>query len=252
VLIRLADMSESELINLSERYDMDSIYFNKFSFFSGKLSAGGAIETCRAVFSGEVKNAIAVIRPPGHHAEVQSTMGFCLFNNVSIAARVCQEDFGKDCRKILIVDWDVHHGNGCQKAFWTDPNVLYISIHVHMGGHFYPSGDYGGMHKVGEGAGLGKYACPVLSNQPRLICPLRNINIPWPTKGMGNGDYMYAFQEIVMPIAIEFDPDFVIGMSFEVCRMAIQLTSQQWHLVLTPLRETSSEAALSLRHVMLT
>lgn len=98
-------MSDDKLIDLSEDPEMDSIYFNALSFFSSKLSAGGAIETCRAVVTRKVKNAIAVIRPPGHHAEVNRTMGFCLFNNVSIASKVCQNDFGEGCRKILIVDW---------------------------------------------------------------------------------------------------------------------------------------------------
>lgn len=98
-------MSNEQLIDLSEAKDMDSIYFNQFSSFSAKFSAGGAIETCKAVVKQEVRNAIAVIRPPGHHAEINRTMGFCLFNNVCIASRVCQEDFGKGCRKILILDW---------------------------------------------------------------------------------------------------------------------------------------------------
>ena len=88
-----ADLSDEALIDLSEDIHMDSIYFNSLSYFSAKLSAGAAIETCKAVVSRRVKNAIAVIRPPGHHAEMQSTMGFCLFNNVCVASRVCQEDF---------------------------------------------------------------------------------------------------------------------------------------------------------------
>lgn len=187
-------MSDEDLIDLSEDPHMDSIYFNSLSFYSGKLSAGGAIETCKAVFEREkVKNAIAVIRPPGHHAETNQTMGFCLFNNCCIASRVCQNTFGEKCRKILILDWDVHHGNGCQKAFYEDPNILYISLHVHMDGKFYPSTQDGAMDKVGAGRGVGM-----------------NVNIPWPTKGMGDGDYMYAFQHVVMPIAMEFDPDLVI------------------------------------------
>jgi histone deacetylase 6 len=99
------ELTDEELIDLSEDVQMDSIYFNKLSYFSALLSAGAAIETCRAVVERKVKNAIAVIRPPGHHAEVQSTMGFCLFNNVCIASRVCQQDYGMKCRKILIVDW---------------------------------------------------------------------------------------------------------------------------------------------------
>lgn len=187
-------MSDETLIDLSESPQMDSIYFNSLSYYSGLLSAGGTIETCLAVALRQVKNAIAVVRPPGHHAEVECTMGFCLFNNTCIASRVCQNKLGESCRKILILDWDVHHGNGCQKAFYDDPNILYISLHVHMNGTFYPSGPEGDMYHCGEGAGIGK-----------------NVNIPWKTKGMGDGDYMFAFQHVVMPIATEFDPDLVIG-----------------------------------------
>ncbi|KAI9814009.1 MAG: Histone deacetylase hda1 [Pycnora praestabilis] len=96
------NMSQEDLIELDQG---DSIYFNRSSYLCAILSAGGAIETCRAVAAGLVKNAIAVIRPPGHHAEESRAMGFCLFDNVAIAARVCQADFGENCRKILILDW---------------------------------------------------------------------------------------------------------------------------------------------------
>ncbi|KAI9800437.1 MAG: Histone deacetylase hda1 [Piccolia ochrophora] len=176
----------------------DSIYYNSQTFLSAKVSAGGAIESCRAVVSGQVKNAIAVIRPPGHHAvpnepDGHEAQGFCIFNNVSIAARVCQQDFPDTCRKILIFDWDVHHGNGTQAAFYEDPNVLYISTHVYLKGAFYPSGPGGSPSKCGRGVGLGK-----------------NVNVAWSDQGMGDGDYLYAFQAIVMPIAAEFDPDLVI------------------------------------------
>lgn len=185
------DMGHSELVELE--HTRDSIYFNNLTFQAAILSAGGAIETCLAVAQRKVKNAIAVIRPPGHHAEHNTAMGFCLFNNVPIAARVCQKRLGDQCRKIMILDWDVHHGNGVQKAFYDDPNVLYISIHVHQDGKFYPGGPEGDYDHCGQGAGEG-----------------RNINIPWPDQGMGDGDYMFAFQQIVMPIAQEFDPDLVI------------------------------------------
>ena len=102
-------LTNEDLINLSEDPEQDSIYFNQLSFFSGKLSAGAAIETCKAVLSRKVKNAIAVIRPPGHHAEPERPMGFCLFNNVCIASKVCQLDppLANECKKILIVDWYV-------------------------------------------------------------------------------------------------------------------------------------------------
>lgn len=99
----------------------DSIYFNQSSWLAATLSAGGAIETARAVAADTVKNAIAVIRPPGHHAEENKAMGFCLFNNVCIAARVCQDDFGEQCRKILILDWYVIYAS-FQSIFPTDSN----------------------------------------------------------------------------------------------------------------------------------
>jgi histone deacetylase 6 len=208
LLTQRPDLSNEILIEMSDETRADSIYYNQLSYFSSKLSAGGAIETCKAVMNGTVKNAIAVIRPPGHHAEVAKPMGFCMFNNVCIASRICQESFGERCRKILIVDWDVHHGNGCQNAFYDDPNILYISVHVHMDGMFYPSGPDGAADKVGRGPGEGMYVADTLFVTITDIG--RNVNIPWKHKGMGDGDYMYAFQQIVMPIAHEFDPDFVI------------------------------------------
>lgn len=176
--------------------NMDSVYLSRNTPMCAKLSAGGAIEAARAVLNNQVRNSIAVIRPPGHHAEHDEAQGFCFFNNVPIAAKACQREFGDACRKILIVDWDVHHGNGVQNTFYDDPNVLYISIHVHKDGNFYPSGNAGNHLACGAGAGAGK-----------------NINIPWKTAGMGDGDYMYAFQQIIMPIAQDFDPDLVMVCS---------------------------------------
>ncbi|KAK3709595.1 Histone deacetylase hda1 [Vermiconidia calcicola] len=179
---------------------MDSVYLSNMTPYCAALSAGGAIEACRAIMLGKVKNVFAVIRPPGHHAEREDAKGFCFFDNVSIATKVCQREFGERCRKILILDWDVHHGNGIQQANYDDPNVLYISLHLHERGRFYPEhsyrdrrGPYGDHLHCGDGAGLG-----------------RNVNIPWSKKGMGDADYVYAFQQVVMPIAIEFDPDLVI------------------------------------------
>ena len=96
-------MEDNVLIAMEN--ENDSLYFNKLTFASAVLSAGGAIETCLAVATRKVKNGIAVIRPPGHHAECNKAMGFCLFNNVSIAARVCQKQLGDMCRKILVLDW---------------------------------------------------------------------------------------------------------------------------------------------------
>lgn len=127
-------------------------------------------------------------------------MGFCLFNNVAVAARWIKEKYGGDdvpaakrVRKILILDWDVHHGNGTQRAFEDDDEVLYISLHRYDNGDFYPGGTYGASASVGSGKGKGF-----------------SINIPWPTFGMGDGEYIYAFHQVVMPIAAQFGPDLVI------------------------------------------
>lgn len=98
-------MAPEVLVDLEKNYD--SIYFNTVTFGCALLSAGGAIETSKAVAGGQVKNAIAVIRPPGHHAERERPMGFCIFDNVSIAAKVCLLDYSETCKKILILDWYV-------------------------------------------------------------------------------------------------------------------------------------------------
>lgn len=197
----LKEKSTEELRELTRLMDQGraSLYVGGMTFEAALLSAGGAIETCLAVVQGKVKNAFAVIRPPGHHAEFNESMGFCIFNNVPIAAKVCRERHPAECRKILILDWDVHHGNGTQNIFYKDPNVLYISLHVYQNGMFYPGQPEikdipdGGIDNVGAENGKGF-----------------NINIGWHDQGMGDGEYMAAFQQIVMPITKEFSPDLVI------------------------------------------
>lgn len=197
----LSTKSTAELRHITKIMDAgrESIYVGSMTYEAALISVGGAIETCKAVVGGSVKNGFAVIRPPGHHAEHDCAMGFCMFNNVPVAARVCQQDFPDICRKVLILDWDVHHGNGIQNIFYEDPNVLYISTHVYSNGSFYPGQPDdpnipdGGLDKCGAGLGAGK-----------------NINIGWHDQGMGDGEYMAAFQRIIMPIAQEFSPDLVI------------------------------------------
>lgn len=197
----LSHKSTEELRQITKLMDLgrESIYVGSMTFEASLVSAGGAIETCKSVVAGEVKNAFAIIRPPGHHAEYDMPMGFCMFNNVPIAARCCQIEYPDICRKILILDWDVHHGNGIQNIFYDNPNVLYISLHVYQNGQFYPGAPDndniadGGLDKCGADAGIGK-----------------NVNIGWHDQGMGDGEYLAAFQKIVMPIAQEFDPDLVI------------------------------------------
>jgi histone deacetylase 6 len=191
----------AELRELTKVMDagVDSLYVGSMTYPAALLAAGGAIDTCKNVVEGIVKNAFAVIRPPGHHAELDRAMGFCFFNNVPVAVKVCQQQYPETCRKVLILDWDVHHGNGIQNMFYQDANVLYISIHVYQNGLFYPGQPDnsmtpdGGIGNCGTGLGLGK-----------------NINIGWHDQGMGDGEYMAAFQKIVMPIGQEFNPDLVV------------------------------------------
>ncbi|KIY71127.1 histone deacetylase clr3 [Cylindrobasidium torrendii FP15055 ss-10] len=183
-------IKEADIEGTADYYNRLSLYINHDTPDAALLSCGGAIEACKAVATGTVKRAIAVIRPPGHHAEPDQSMGFCFFNNVAVATRVVQQQ--TDVKRILILDWDVHHGNGTQKAFEDDPSVLYISIH-RFGDEFYPGTPYGGMRSTGEGEGK-----------------FYSVNIPWPGGGMGDAEYLHAFQNIVMPIAMEFSPHMVI------------------------------------------
>lgn len=188
------NMTRDQLLEETEKGD--SIYVNNDSFLSAKLSCGGTIEACKAVIEGKVKNSLAIVRPPGHHAEPETPGGFCLFSNVAVAAKNILKSYPESVRKIVIVDWDIHHGNGTQKSFYDDPRVLYISLHRYENGKFYPGTKYGNFTNAGEGKGEGF-----------------TLNIPWRNAGMTDGDYIYAFRKVVIPIISEFDPDLVIVSS---------------------------------------
>ncbi|KAJ4821933.1 Histone deacetylase 15 [Turnera subulata] len=152
-----------------------------------------AVELTGRIFSSVYSN----VRPPGHHAGVSQAMGFCLHNNAAVAALAAQLAGAK---KVLIVDWDVHHGNGTQEIFDQNKSVLYISLHRHEDGKFYP----------GTGA-----ASEVGTNGAEGLC----VNIPWSRGGVGDNDYIFAFQHVVLPIAAEFDPDFtIISAGFDAAR----------------------------------
>lgn len=150
------------------------------------LSTGGALTAVDAVMEGKVNNVYALTRPPGHHAEKEKGMGFCLFNNVAIAAKYARKKYGVE--RILIVDWDVHHGNGTESSFYDDSDVLFVSLHQE---YTFPQGR-GLVDEVGEGEGKGY-----------------NVNIPLPA-GTGNAGYLYAFQELIVPIANEFKPQLIL------------------------------------------
>uniref|UniRef100_A0A8C6LEW0 Histone deacetylase n=1 Tax=Nothobranchius furzeri TaxID=105023 RepID=A0A8C6LEW0_NOTFU len=175
--------------------DSDTIWNEVHSSAAARLAVGSVVELVFKVASGELKNGFAVVRPPGHHAEESTPMGFCYFNSVAVAAKLLQQRL--NVSKILIVDWDVHHGNGTQQAFYADPSVLYLSLHRYDDGNFFPGS--GAPDEVGSGAGEGF-----------------SVNIAF-TGGleppMGDAEYLAAFRTLVMPIANEFAPDMVLVSS---------------------------------------
>ncbi|KAI8070048.1 hypothetical protein BC940DRAFT_325729 [Gongronella butleri] len=132
----------------------DTTYHPVDTAMSAKVAVGSLLNLVDAIVEGRLTNGFALIRPPGHHAEDSGAMGFCFFNNVAVAALSCLERYPNEIKKILIIDWDVHHGNGTQKIFYDNPNVLYISIHRWDKGQFYPF--TGSPDECGTGAGLGR------------------------------------------------------------------------------------------------
>lgn len=155
------------------------------SFEAAFLAAGGTFTAVEAVMSGAVDNAFALIRPPGHHAERDRPMGFCLFNNVALAAEYSRKRYG--LRRILIVDWDVHHPNGVQHAFYEDPEILLFSTHRHP---FFPGS--GEATETGEGAGRGF-----------------TVNVPL-TPQRDDIDFGNVYRHLLIPLALEFKPQLIL------------------------------------------
>ncbi|XP_047595845.1 polyamine deacetylase HDAC10 isoform X9 [Lutra lutra] len=235
-------LSTEELQALSGQYD--AVYFHPSTFHCARLAAGAALQLVDAVLTGTAHNGFALVRPPGHHSQRAAANGFCVFNNVAIAARYAQKQHGV-CRcvgaavgwglrrtesggvgcsetpcgallcrggllaprweaqplsglctpypRILIVDWDVHHGQGIQYIFEDDPSVLYFSWHRYEHGRFWPYLRESDADAVGLGPGRGF-----------------TVNLPWNQVGMGNADYMAAFLHVLLPVAFEFDPELVL------------------------------------------
>ncbi|KAL5726042.1 histone deacetylase [Ranunculus cassubicifolius] len=187
---------ESTSSMLSSYFTPDT-YANEHSACAARLAAGLCADLSSAILDGRAKNGFALVRPPGHHAGVKEVMGFCLHNNAAVAALAAQR---ANAKKVLIVDWDVHHGNGTQEIFDANKSVLYISLHRHEGGRFYPG--TGAANQVGSMGAEG-------------YC----VNIPWKCGGVGDNDYIFAFQHVVLPIASEFAPDLtIISAGFDAAR----------------------------------
>jgi acetoin utilization deacetylase AcuC-like enzyme len=159
--------------------------FGPGAFEIAALSAGGVMEAALAVARGTVRRSFALVRPPGHHAERDRARGFCLFANIPIAIERLRAEGLAD--RIVVIDWDVHHGNGAQSIYYHDPNVLTISIHQEQ---LYPA-DSGFVNELGIDAGFGF-----------------NLNIPLPSGG-GVGIYRYAFETVIEPAVRSFQPDIV-------------------------------------------
>jgi acetoin utilization deacetylase AcuC-like enzyme len=150
-----------------------------------RLAAGGVMNAIAGVISGKADNAFALVRPPGHHAQAAVAAGFCIFNNIAIGARDAIARHGME--RILIVDWDLHHGNGTQEAFYEDRQVLYFSTHQSPG---YPG--TGGMSEMGRGAGLGY-----------------TLNIPMKA-GADDALYVRLFRDILSPVTLAFRPEIIL------------------------------------------
>lgn len=166
--------------------DIDTTAVSPGSIEAAEVAAGTAMAAVEAVMRGDTENAFALVRPPGHHAEPVRARGFCLFNNIAVAAEHARARLG--CERVLIIDWDAHHGNGTQEIFWADPGVLFFDIH--RSAPFYPGS--GRLEEVGGGLGEGY-----------------TVNVPMPG-GSGDIAYLRAMEDILVPAADWFQPDLIL------------------------------------------
>lgn len=190
IIANTTNLDREELDSLEASYN--SIYLNNKSYQSALVAAGSTTDLCNKVVSESFQNGIAIVRPPGHHASKGSASGFCIFNNVAVAA---QNMLDKGVKRIVILDLDVHHGDGTQSIFIKEDRVLYISIHRYDNGRFYP-GISGNPSIIGEGKGIGK-----------------NVNIGLNTKygvKISSNEYAYLYLNMIEPMIAEYNPELII------------------------------------------
>lgn len=190
--------------------DRDTTAVSPNSIKAATAAAGNAIAAVESLFGDEPQSAFALVRPPGHHAEPVRARGFCLLNNVAVAAAHAQAKLG--CERILVIDWDAHHGNGTQDIFWADPDILFFD--THCAAPFYPGS--GHLEEVGAGMGEGY-----------------TINVPLPETA-GDVAFEKAFREILIPAAERFKPDLVlVSAGFDPHRndMALNLTYNGFKII---------------------
>ncbi|CAH8531304.1 unnamed protein product [Schistosoma bovis] len=198
-------MSNRELYSLSGEYD--GVFFNRYTWLCATLAAGSVKHLTELIITNQLSNGLALIRPPGHHAMRSEACGYCIFNNIAITAAkflqpsdvntVTKKSINKHnltyLQRILIIDWDVHHGQGTQYAFYNDNRVLYISIHRYEKAKFWPNLREANYDFIGENLGKGY-----------------NVNIPLEETGMTDSDYLAIFYRLIMPIATEFNPQLIL------------------------------------------
>lgn len=194
--------------------------FSEGSKDAAFLAAGAGISVANEILSGKIKNGFAIVRPPGHHAEVDRAMGFCMFNNIAITARYLQS---KGIQKILILDWDVHHGNGTEHTFYSDNTVFFMSIHQYP---FYPG--TGAAKDKGEKEGYGY-----------------NLNMPVP-RGANDFDYYKLFDNLILKEIEKFHPDFIlISAGFDAHKKdplgGVELTTGAYEQFTTIIKKVAEE-----------
>ena len=223
-LCHTADYIESVARTASvARFDFDpDTHSCPDTYRTALLAAGGVLTAAEAVLDGAADNAFAIVRPPGHHARPSRAMGFCFFNNVAIAAKWMLEKHG--LARVMIVDWDLHHGNGTQEIFYDSSQVLYLSAHQFP---YYPG--TGSLYEVGVGAGTGF-----------------TVNLAMPA-GFGDAEYLHGFDAVFMPVLRSFKPEFILVSAGFDCHFrdplgAMEVSEQGFAGMARRLRELAAES----------